>query len=147
MSSHGLYGELASRVLIQAQCLPGGGRAPTHSRLGNSAALRDGVVWERCHPVLITAKLTGQHIIFWQHVKQLFCKLEGGLVVSLIKTFPVMWQEVGFRLPEVDCSKTQASPSIAQGDGQEHASSGTLRTPLGHYITFATMSSPMGLDP
>ena len=97
--------------------------------------------------MLITTKLTGQHIIFWQHVKQLFCKLEGGLVSFLIKTFPVMQQEVGFRLPEVDCSKTQASPSIAQGDGQEHASSGTLRTTLGHYITFATTLQPHGVRP
>lgn len=97
--------------------------------------------------MLITAKLTGQHIIFWQHVKQLFCKLEGGLVVSLIKTFPVMWQEVGFRLPEVDCSKTQASPSIAQGDGQEHTSSGTLRTPLDITLHLQQRYSPMGSDP
>ena len=40
--------------------------------------------------MLITTNLIGQHIIFWQRVKISFCKLEGGLVVFLTKSFSVM---------------------------------------------------------
>lgn len=67
--------------------------------------------------MLITTKLTGQHIIFWQHVKKFFCKLEGGLVVFLIKTFSVLPAGSGLQASRDELySKRQASPHIAQGD-------------------------------
>ena len=67
--------------------------------------------------MLITTKLTGQHIIFWQHVKKCFCKLEAGLVVFLIETFSVMPAESGLQASRDGLySKRQASPHIAQGD-------------------------------